>query len=81
MRALSSPNLSSVVLLVEADGRRVLMTGDARGDQIVDGLAEAGYLDAADRCHVDVLKLPHQGSARNVTPDFFTQITASRSGE
>ena len=72
----SVPNLSSIVLLAEADGRRLLLTGDARGDQIVEGLAEAGMLDGQGRCHVDVLKLPHHGSVRNVTPEFFHTVTA-----
>ena len=48
----------------------------ALGDQIVEGLAQAGRLDGQGRCHVDVLKLPHHGSARNVTPEFFHTVTA-----
>ena len=53
----------------------MLLTGDARGDDILDGLAEAGLLTGG-RCHVDVLKIPHHGSHRNVTADFFRQVTA-----
>ncbi len=68
-------NLSSIVVLVSFGGTRMLLTGDARGDHILDGLREAGLL-ANGPFHVDVLKLPHHGSNRNVTVDFFRQIPA-----
>jgi beta-lactamase superfamily II metal-dependent hydrolase len=75
----SIPNLSSIVVLAEADGKRVLITGDARGDHIIDGLRLAGGLfdDNDDgHMHVDVLKVPHHGSARNVTKAFFKALTS-----
>lgn len=60
------PNLSSIVLLVEAEGRRLLLTGDALGDDVV-----ASWRDdlghGAETCPVDILKLPHHGSIRNTT--------------
>jgi len=73
-------NLSSIVALVrqERDGkpdRTILLTGDARGDDILTGLGEAGLLKN-DALHVDVLKVPHHGSARNVEPAFFERLTA-----
>jgi len=72
----SVPNLSSIQLLVEVGGRRMLLTGDGRGDHLLDGLQEAGLLDSAKRLHVDLLKLPHHGSDRNVNRQFFERITA-----
>jgi beta-lactamase superfamily II metal-dependent hydrolase len=77
----SIPNLSSIVVLAEADGKRVLITGDARGDHIIDGLrlAGGGLFDDNDddgHMHVDVLKVPHHGSARNVTKAFFKALTS-----
>jgi beta-lactamase superfamily II metal-dependent hydrolase len=76
----SIPNLSSIVVLAEADGKRVLITGDARGDHIIDGLRLAGGLfddnDDDGHMHVDVLKVPHHGSARNVTKGFFKALTS-----
>lgn len=71
----SVPNLSSIVLLVEAGKKRLLLTGDARGDHIVQGLEQAGKLSDGGM-HVDVLKLPHHGSERNITRTFFESITA-----
>ena len=68
-------NLSSIVVLASLGGRRMLLTGDARGDFVRDGLRDAG-LFPNDRIHVDLLKVPHHGSARNVRRDFFEQVTA-----
>ena len=69
----SVPNLSSVVVLAEVDGKTILFTGDARGDKILEGMALVGI---GDDLHVDVLKVPHHGSANNVEEDFFTRVTA-----
>jgi hypothetical protein len=71
----SIKNLSSIVCLAEMGGKKILLTGDARGDKIVAGLTEAGLLDHGP-LKVDVLKGPHHGSDRNVEPDFFEQIVA-----
>lgn len=68
-------NLSSIVMLAQAKRKRMLLTGDARGDDILDGLRAAGLLKRAP-LHVDVLKLPHHGSDRNVETDFFRRIVA-----
>lgn len=68
-------NLSSIVMLAKAKRKRILLTGDARGDDILAGLRAAGLL-ARPPLHVDVLKLPHHGSDRNVETDFFRQIVA-----
>src|SRR5262249_4827045 len=40
----SVPNLSSLVLLAEFGGKRMLLTGDARGDKILEGLEAAGLM-------------------------------------
>jgi hypothetical protein len=72
----SVPNLSSIVLLVELEGRSILLTGDARADQVLEGMQEAGTLDADGRRHVSILKVPHHGSIRNITADFLRAVTA-----
>ena len=69
-------NLSSIVLLVKAGGKTMLLTGDARSDDILTGLQTAGLLRPGRSFHVDVLKLPHHGSDRNVTTEFFRRVTA-----
>jgi beta-lactamase superfamily II metal-dependent hydrolase len=68
-------NLASIVVLARADGKTMLLTGDARGDDILEGLQAAGMLEHG-RCHVDLLKIPHHGSDRNVSTEFFRQVTA-----
>lgn len=68
-------NLSSICVLAEAGGKKMLLTGDARGDHVLKGLTGAGLLKKGTM-HVDLLKLPHHGSDRNVETDFFRQITA-----
>jgi hypothetical protein len=68
-------NLASIVLLVESGGKKMLLTGDARGDDILAGLADAGLLEDG-RLHVDLLKMPHHGSDRNVETGFFRTVTA-----
>ena len=70
----SVPNLSSIVVLAELDGKRILLTGDARGDFVLEGLKAAGVLDGM--LHLDVLKVPHHGSNRDVEVDFFRKVTA-----
>ncbi len=73
----SVTNLSSIMFLAEAAGRCILMTGDGRGDDLVEGLKQAGLMSAGS-LHVDVLKVPHHGSLRNNSQQFFEQVTASQ---
>jgi beta-lactamase superfamily II metal-dependent hydrolase len=71
----SIPNLSSIVLLAKCSGKSILLTGDARGDYVVEGLRTAGLLKNG-KLHVDVLKVQHHGSNRNTDAAFFNTITA-----
>ncbi len=68
-------NLSSIIVLAKAGGRTMLLTGDARGDDILEGLKH-GKLLKHGTCHVDLLKIPHHGSDHNVSTEFFRQVTA-----
>jgi len=65
----SVPNLSSIVVLVDVGGRKLLLTGDAFGDDIVTAWGEL-ELGAAP-VKIDLLKMPHHGSIRNATKKFF----------
>ncbi len=73
---MSVPNLSSIMLLVEAEGKTVLLTGDGRGDHLLEGLEQAGLLAQGSSLRVNVFKLPHHGSSRNITPELFERILA-----
>lgn len=72
----SAFNLSSIVCLVEFDEKRILLTGDARSDDIIDGLMANKLLDKDGRIHVDILKMPHHGSERNLSHEFFDHVSA-----
>lgn len=69
-------NLSSIVVLVESAGKRILLTGDGRGDHTLEGLKAAGLLGTDGKLHVDILKCPHHGSIRDVEQDYFDTIVA-----
>lgn len=75
------PNLSSIVILVEAERARgtkpisILLTGDAGGDHILSSLERSG-ISAKRRLRVDVLKVMHHGSKHSVDQDFFERVVA-----
>jgi len=72
----SVPNLSSIVTLAKLGGKTIFLTGDALGSKITDALQARGMATAGGPLKVDVLKMPHHGSDRNVTPEFFQLIKA-----
>lgn len=72
----SIPNLSSIILLVEGDGKSMLLTGDCRGDHLLQGLEKRDLLDGDGKFHVDIFKGQHHGSDRNTTKKFFKTVTA-----
>ena len=55
----------------------MLLTGDALSDDILAGLKVNKLLDKNDHIHVDILKMPHHGSERDLTLDFCKQVTAA----
>lgn len=59
----SNENNSSVIMLFEADGKRVLFTGDAGPEALQ--LAHNDY----DLSDIDLLDIPHHGSRYNITSD------------
>jgi beta-lactamase superfamily II metal-dependent hydrolase len=71
----SIENLSSVVFLAEYNGQTILMTGDARGDYIIDGLKRAKRF-GEDGIDLDVLKVQHHGSSHNNDGQFFHDVRA-----
>lgn len=70
----SIPNLSSIVVLVEVEGKKLLLTGDAHGDDVVKGWKELGLGNVP--VTIDVLKMPHHGSIRNTTKAFLEFFVA-----
>lgn len=72
----SVPNLSSIVVLGATTDGDILLTGDARGDHILQGLEQSGAITAGGTRHFRLLKVQHHGSDRNVTHQFFDRLTA-----
>ncbi|WP_176730472.1 TIR domain-containing protein [Devosia insulae] len=73
----SIPNRASHVLLFSYRDRTFLHGGDACGSQIEYGLRAAGLLSEEHPTFtVDVMLVPHQGSDRNVSPEFFSAVKA-----
>jgi beta-lactamase superfamily II metal-dependent hydrolase len=73
---VTPPNLASIMLLAEEDGKRLLLTGDGHADDIIKGFKLHGLLDEQDRLHVDVIKVQHHGAEFNITQAFCETITA-----
>ena len=70
----SVPNLSSIVVLVEVGGKKLLLTGDAHGDDVVKAWKVLGL--GTTPVTIDVLKMPHHGSIRNATESFLKFFVA-----
>lgn len=72
----SVSNLSSIVVLAQSGGKKILLTGDVRGDFVIQSLEKQKLKKAGKPFHVDILKVPHHGSWRDLADEFFEQITA-----
>lgn len=73
---VTPPNLASLVLLVEEDGKRMLLTGDAGDESLLGYLKDAKLLDASGQIMVDVLKVPHHGAHNSYSKDFVKAVRA-----
>ncbi len=73
---VTSPNLASLMLHIEENGKTVLMTGDGHCDDIIWGLEACGKLNDNEGIHVNVLKMQHHGSEHNIDRNFCKCVTA-----
>jgi beta-lactamase superfamily II metal-dependent hydrolase len=72
----SASNLASIMFLVETENKKILFTGDGLGKDIVEVFSRNHMLDAGGKFYVDILKVPHHGSDRNTSPEFFNTVNA-----
>ena len=72
----SVPNLASIMFLIEIKNRKILFTGDGLGRNVLDLLFKNKMLDKNGKFYVDVLKVPHHGSDRNTSLEFFRTVIA-----
>lgn len=75
-KKVTAPNLASLMLLAEEQGKTVLLTGDGHSDEIVNGLKHHGKLNGQGRFHVNVLKVQHHGAEFNIDEPFCQAVTA-----
>jgi len=65
----SAANGASIAMLMEFDGRSLLLTGDAHADVLVESLGRLANERRVERLKIDVIKLPHHGSKHNVSSE------------
>lgn len=73
---VTSPNLASLMLHIEENGKTMLMTGDGHCDDILWGLEACGKLNNNGGIHLNVLKVQHHGSEHNIDRNFCKRVTA-----
>jgi beta-lactamase superfamily II metal-dependent hydrolase len=73
---VTTPNLASLMLLVEENGKTLLLTGDGAWQDILAGLEATGKLAPGGELFVDVLKVQHHGSENNWAHEFGRRIIA-----
>jgi hypothetical protein len=72
----SPANGSSIVVLAEFDGKRLLLTGDGFAPAITAGLDR--LLAPGDRLSLAAVKLPHHGSRNNTSLAFLERLDCGR---
>lgn len=72
----TAPNGSSIALIAEYAGRRVLLGADAHPDVLLASLTRLAGPDQT--VPLDLVKLPHHGSRANVTREVVERLACSR---
>lgn len=73
----SKTNLTSIGLLFEYEGRRIVLTGDADDRRLVESLRPLAEAEGG-RLHVDALKVAHHGSGRNLSNELLDLLDCDR---
>lgn len=74
-KGVTTPNIASLMFMVEENGKRILLTGDSQQDIILAGLEATGFLTQGS-VHLDVLKMQHHGSEHNLDANFAKHVSA-----
>jgi hypothetical protein len=72
------PNASSIAVIAEFDGRRCLLAGDAYSPVIESSLRHRTASLDDEVLPLDAIKMPHHGSAGNITNDLLRMVSCSR---
>jgi hypothetical protein len=73
----SAANGSSIAFLLEFGGKRILLGADAHPKPLVEALRRFAATTGEARVRIDLCKLPHHGSAANVTTELIEAIDTS----
>lgn len=71
-------NGSSIAVLLEVEGKRLLLGGDAHSRVMVDALNGLAERFGTSTVNVDVFKLAHHGSAGNITRELLDLLRCDR---
>jgi beta-lactamase superfamily II metal-dependent hydrolase len=71
-------NGSSIAVLLEVEGKRLLLGGDAHSRVMVDALSGLADRFGTSTVNVDVFKLAHHGSAGNITRELLDLLCCDR---
>jgi len=74
----SEANGSSIALLAEFDGRRILLAGDAHAPVLLKNIQRQAKGDGQERMRLDAFKLPHHGSKANLSKELLNKIECPR---
>lgn len=66
-------NESSHIMLFEYDGHKILFCGDA-GKEALNGALKYAKENKIDLTDIDIIKMPHHGSRKNVTPEIMDEF-------
>lgn len=73
----SISNKSSIVILLEFEGKKILLTGDATPDRLAEILNDLFVKNGNTPIQFDYIKLPHHGSYRNLNKEILSKIHCS----
>lgn len=77
-RDSSKANAASISFVLEYEGKRLLLNGDATPDLLTANVARYGQLVGEPRPRIDLAKLPHHGSGANLTTALVEAMAATR---
>ena len=70
------PNSQSIVILLECEGKSVFLPGDCTPKELLAALRAYNGINVRP-LKLDLMKLPHHGSVRNITKDIMAEIECS----
>jgi len=69
----SVPNESSISFLFEFQGKKILFLADSHPSVVTESLKKLGY-SPGKRLELDLVKVPHHGSRKNISPELLELI-------